>query len=126
MDERIRLLGILQLALGAFGVMGGLIAFVVLGGTAGIIEVAAGGEREATFVVWLLGALAFGVGFINLLFAVPSVVSGIGLLTGKPWGPFLALVASALNLINIPFGTAIGIYGLWVLLPRPPSPPPAA
>jgi hypothetical protein len=28
----------------------------------------------------------------------------------------LAIVVSALHLINIPFGTALGIYGLWVLL----------
>ena len=74
MDERIRLLGILQLALGAFGGIGALIAFVVLGGTAGVIELAADGGREVAFVVWLLGALAFGVGFINLLFAVVPIM----------------------------------------------------
>ena len=28
------------------------------------------------------------------------------------------IVLSAINLINIPFGTVLGIYGLWVLLTR--------
>jgi hypothetical protein len=27
-------------------------------------------------------------------------------------------VLSILNLLNVPFGTALGIYGLWVLLNR--------
>jgi hypothetical protein len=29
----------------------------------------------------------------------------------------LAIVMGCLNLIHIPFGTALGIYTLWVLLP---------
>ena len=29
----------------------------------------------------------------------------------------LAIVWSAINLIDIPFGTALGVYTLWVLLP---------
>ena len=33
-----------------------------------------------------------------------------------PWARILTIVLSALNLINIPFGTALGVYGLWVLL----------
>ena len=28
----------------------------------------------------------------------------------------MAIVLCAINLINIPFGTIMGVYGLWVLL----------
>jgi hypothetical protein len=38
------------------------------------------------------------------------------LITFKPWARVLAIILSALHLLNIPFGTALGIYGLWVLL----------
>lgn len=39
-----------------------------------------------------------------------------GLFTWKPWGRMLAIVVGIINLINIPLGTALGIYTLWVLL----------
>jgi hypothetical protein len=42
---------------------------------------------------------------------------GIGLLTLAPWGRMLAIVGGVLALIHIPFGTALGAYTLWVLLP---------
>jgi hypothetical protein len=35
----------------------------------------------------------------------------------KSWGRVLAIVVAILSLIKIPFGTALGIYTLWVLLP---------
>jgi hypothetical protein len=34
----------------------------------------------------------------------------------KPWARVLGLVLAVINLFNIPFGTALGIYALWVLL----------
>jgi len=32
------------------------------------------------------------------------------------WARILVLVLGALNLLNVPFGTALGIYTFWVLL----------
>ena len=36
---------------------------------------------------------------------------------GEPWARVLALILAFLDLINVPFGTALGVYTLWVLLP---------
>lgn len=47
-----------------------------------------------------------------------AILTGIGLLTGKPWARILAIIFGILALIKIPFGTALGIYTLWVLAPR--------
>jgi hypothetical protein len=38
-------------------------------------------------------------------------------MTRKPWGRVLAIIAAILALLKIPFGTALGIYTLWVLAP---------
>ena len=35
----------------------------------------------------------------------------------EPWARMLAIVLGVLNLFDLPFGTALGIYTLWVLLP---------
>jgi hypothetical protein len=45
--------------------------------------------------------------------------AGWGLLHREPWARILALVlAFVVMFINIPLGTAVGVYTMWVLLPR--------
>ena len=34
----------------------------------------------------------------------------------RPWARVLTIVLSALHLLSIPFGTILGVYGLWVML----------
>ena len=45
-----------------------------------------------------------------------SLAAGIGLLMREGWGRILALVMGCVSLLSLPFGTAIGIYTLWVLM----------
>ena len=56
-------------------------------------------------------------GFLGL-FSLPSLITGYGLLNFKPWARIVGIVLSAISLINIPIGTIIGAYGLWVLLSK--------
>ena len=51
-----------------------------------------------------------------VVLSLPGIIAGIGLLKLQPWARILAIVISALNLLNVPIGTALGVYGLWVLL----------
>jgi hypothetical protein len=62
-----------------------------------------------------IGAFAF---LVLLVISLPGLIAGIGLLQFKPWARILAIIVSALDLIHIPLGTALGIYGFWVLLSR--------
>jgi hypothetical protein len=71
---------------------------------------------EAIFAVPILGGIGGLVFIVFLVLSLPSLVVGIGLLQFKPWGRILGIVLSALHLFNVPFGTVLGIYGLWVLL----------
>jgi hypothetical protein len=57
------------------------------------------------------------IGMIFLILAGIGIAAGAGLLTQQPWARMLAIIFGAVSLIDIPFGTAIGIYTLWVLLP---------
>jgi hypothetical protein len=50
--------------------------------------------------------------------SLPGLIAGLGLLQLKSWARILGIVLCAINLINIPFGTIFGIYGLWVLLSK--------
>jgi hypothetical protein len=48
----------------------------------------------------------------------PGLIAGIGMWKYANWARILGIVLSALNLINVPFGTILGAYGLWVLLSK--------
>jgi hypothetical protein len=66
--------------------------------------------------------LAPFLGAIGLLisgFAIAGVIAGWGLLAHRPWARTLAIVLGCISLIHFPFGTALGIYTLWVLIPEP-------
>ena len=58
------------------------------------------------------------VGFALVGGAVLGLMAGWGLLERQPWARMLAIILGVLSLLNMPFGTALGIYTLWVLLPR--------
>lgn len=51
-----------------------------------------------------------------LVLSIPQIVAGIGLLRHAAWARILALVLGVLHLFNIPFGTIVGIYTIWVLM----------
>jgi len=55
------------------------------------------------------------VAIFLLVLAAPVIIGGWGLLNFRPWSRMLMIVLSVLHLIHIPLGTALGVYGLWVL-----------
>ena len=55
--------------------------------------------------------LSIGIFFL-LCFIGLSIAGGIGLLIGKNWGRIVSIVNAALNLLNIPIGTVIGVLVL--------------
>ena len=62
-------------------------------------------------------------GFFSLavflgIFGVLHLVLAWGLFERQPWARMLGLVLGILALIRFPFGTALGIYTLWVLAPE--------
>ncbi|MHB8484194.1 MAG: zinc ribbon domain-containing protein [Candidatus Acidiferrales bacterium] len=61
-----------------------------------------------------------GIVFASMLIVVQALLSFIaawGLFERQSWGRIAAIVAAVFSLWRIPFGTALGIYTLWVLLP---------
>jgi len=62
-------------------------------------------------------AAAFGVvGTILMLWGAANVWTGLAARRYRPWARALGLVLGVLNLLFVPFGTALGIYAAAVLL----------
>jgi len=66
-------------------------------------------------VVPMMGLIGGFVLIVLLVLSIPGIIAGIGLLSYQPWARILTIVLSILDLVSVPFGTALGIYGLWVL-----------
>jgi hypothetical protein len=116
MKQHVSILGILYIAFGALGLMAAIVLLALLGGAAGIAGMVAQQDPDAAVAAPILGVLAVVLfGLISLL-SIPGLAVGIGLVKFKAWARILGLILSALNLLNFPFGTLLGGYGLWVLL----------
>jgi len=59
-----------------------------------------------------------GIGWCMLVLAGGCFVAAWGLLERAPWARLFTIIVGAISLVEIPFGTALGIYSLWVLLPE--------
>ena len=113
-QQHVHLLGILWLAISAFNAVAGLI-LLVLANTlfAHLHEMGAPPQVPTSF----LSALLSTIGIIVLAKSACGFFAGWGLLQREPWARIVALVLAFISLFNIPFGTAIGVYTMWVLLP---------
>ena len=106
--SHVRLVGIFWIALSAFRLVPGLAVFVIA-------------KPVTAFLPWglrgIVGTVLPLAGIVMLAAAAVGLAAGWGLLERQPWARILALVLAFLNLLDLPFGTALGVYTLWVLLP---------
>jgi hypothetical protein len=118
MKDHVKILGVLHIVMGALGALTALGFLVVFGGIASMIGLSAatGGDPDAAVAAPILGTIGVAISFFILLLSVPGIVTGWGLMKFKPWARLLGMIISALQLFAVPIGTAIGVYGLWVLL----------
>jgi hypothetical protein len=113
MQTHVKVLGVLHIVFSIFGMLIGLGIFVFFGGLAGVAQM--DGDPEAVMALPILGGIGALVLIFMLAISIPGLIGGIGLLYLKSWSRILMIVVSILSLINIPLGTLVGIYGLWVL-----------
>jgi len=114
MAQHVKILAILHIVFGVMGVIAALAIFMFFGGLAGLV--ALGGHAGSVAAAPLLGGIGWLVSLALLALALPGVIAGVGLLGFRPWARILTIVLSAFDLFSVPLGTALGIYGLWVLL----------
>jgi len=104
----VRLLGIFWLALSVLRLFPGAVLLLIAKSRPRLFPLEVPG-----FVSGVLAMIALFI-FVT---AIAGILTGWGLLNREPWGRVLALVMAMVNLMEVPFGTALGIYTLWVLLP---------
>jgi hypothetical protein len=110
LQRHVHLLGILWIAYSAVHLLGGAVLMIVANTVFGHE-----GRFETGAPAFLQPLLAT-IGVFLLIKAALGIAAGWGLMQHVDWARVLTIVLAFLSLFDMPFGTALGIYSLWVLL----------
>jgi len=116
METHVKVLGVLQIALGALSLLLALVITVVFMGGVGALGIS--GDPDALRAMPFVGLIGTSIVTLLVITSLPSIFTGIGLLRFRPWARIVGIVLSVLSLMMIPFGTIVGVYGLWVLFSK--------
>lgn len=115
-QRHLHLLAILWLAFSAFNTLGGLVLLTL--GNVLFPHLHEMPDVPRDVPAGFLTALFSTLGIIVLAKAAFGFLVGWGLLQRESWARVLALVLAFISLfLNVPVGTAMGVYTMWVLLP---------
>lgn len=108
MEKHINIVAALHIALSVLGILAGSFVF-------GLFHLIGdfSGDPQAQQVLSIIARVI--VGFL-VLFSIPGLIAGIGLLRRKEWARILTLIMSVISLLNFPLGTAVGVYSIWALV----------
>jgi hypothetical protein len=107
----VNLLGILQLVWGGMGLLIAASLLLLAAGAAAIARTS-GDPLTAVFTALLFVFFAVALGAAGWA----NAWTGRAIRGHRSGGRTFALALAVLNLFVLPFGTALGIYSLWVLL----------
>ena len=108
MERHVKLLGIIFVVWGILSILFGMTIFLIFFAT-GVIS----GDEEALAIILFIGTM---IAAFSCITGIGEIIAGWGLLERKRWSRILAMIMGVINIIDLPFGTALGIYALWVLL----------
>lgn len=114
MQTHVKVVAILYMVMGALN----LFAAFLFGLGIGIAEVALGmsGDPDAEMAMPIVGIAGTALVVFLLCLSIPPIIVGIGLSRHREWARIAGIIIAALLIFHFPIGTAVGIYGLWVLL----------
>ncbi len=120
MLKHVDLLGILFILYGVFQVFIALFILLIYLGIGGLMG--AGGASSGDEEMLIIGGIMAGSGglvacIVGVL-AVPTLLTGVGIRRRSGWARIAGLVIGALSLTSFPFGTALGVFALIVLLDK--------
>jgi hypothetical protein len=100
-----------------WGLLTALIGLSTLAlGVGGVVLMRAAEPGSGQFAAGVTVAVFITLAVIAILWGAAHVAVGVPLRRRRPWARLMALTLGSLDLVLLPFGTALGVYALWVLL----------
>src|SRR5688572_24535124 len=113
LDDHKKILGILYVITGFLLIMGMLVLRAIFTTIYAFAFNDAEPEEQAIFQL-IMSIGAYVQVLVIAIVAVPTLISGIGLLMRQSWAMIAALIVACFKLFSFPVGTAIGIYAIWI------------
>ncbi len=111
----VEFLGVLFILAGALTTLIGA-STLALGIAAAALTRAVGRTANGQFAADLTAAAFGALAILALLWGLAHVVTGLRLRRYQHWSRMAALMLGCVDLVLLPFGTALGAYSLWTLL----------
>ncbi|HDZ41893.1 MAG TPA: hypothetical protein ENH59_09495 [Bacteroidetes bacterium] len=109
MKKHVTFVGVLHIVFAVLGLVGALVIFLAINFALSFVE----GDEVAVAV---LNTVMVSLSTILALVSALSIIGGIGLFSYREWARILIIIMSAINCLNVPIGTAKGVYSIWALL----------
>ena len=109
MKKHVTIVGAIQIGFGTLGLIAAFVVYFALSFAKGFIQ-----DQEIPSMI--IGFLRVSLPILIAMLSILGLVGGIGLLSFKPWARILVIVVAALGCLNIPIGTLVGVYSIWVLM----------
>jgi hypothetical protein len=71
------------------------------------------------FAAGLVAAIFLTLAGLAIVWGLAHVMVGVPLRRRRPWSRLAALMLGSVDLVLLPYGTVLGCYTLWTLLPQP-------
>lgn len=111
MKQHVSFVGAIHIGFGILGLLGALTIFIIFNFAQGFVL----DEPLAEEILSFLGGT---LSLLIMFFAALGIIGGIGLFSYRSWARILVMIVSAINCLNIPIGTAKGVYSIWVLMQK--------
>lgn len=113
MATHVKVIAVLFIVFGAMGIVLALFSSLIFSAIAAIVG--STHDPDAPLGIAVLGLTGVTFTIVLIVFSIPYIVCGWGMLKLRPWSRILGIVLAAISLVRIPLGTAFGIYALIIL-----------
>jgi hypothetical protein len=115
MVPHVDLLGMLFIVWGLLTTLVG-VSTLALGVGAVALITSANRTEGGQFAAGLTAAVFTALAIIAIVWGAAHVAVGVPLRRRRPWSRMAALMLGSIDLLLLPYGTALGVYALYVLL----------
>ena len=116
MTAHVDLVGVLFIIWGLLTTLVGVSTLALGIGAVALIVSASRGGGGGQVAAGMTAAVFTALAFIAIIWGMAHVIVGVPLRRRRPWARLIALMLGSVDLLLLPYGTALGAYALWVLL----------
>jgi hypothetical protein len=116
MPSHVDFVGVLFIVWGLLTTLVGVSTLALGAAAAALIASSSRDGGGSSFAAGLTAVVFTALAIIAIIWGAAHIVVGVPLRRHRPWARMLALMLGSVDLLLLPYGTALGVYALWVLL----------